>query len=684
MSSDSKYDSFECDHHPGYSRIQTCKNGIESEFTLFVPRQDPVELWRIRLKNTSEQPRTISYFPFQELKLASYGSGPTDVFTYTRGDYDSETEVLSAWNNNSISLLKYGVFSAADYPVTGYDCRWESFIGPDGRMEMPEAVSNGGCTNSRVSAERFCSVISGEVTLQPGEECVVHMLFGVAQKHSEIPELKARYLKQGAPEKEFNKVLNYWEDHFRTLKAETPARSINVLANIWFKHGAVITSRFVRGSGIGYRDIVQDIMGICPLDPEWTKQCLLEALSYMDSDGIPIRGYDPIAGLHDMRKHRDCGLWLPMTLSTFLRETGELEILNEIVPFRDQGEGSVWEHIIRTIKRIASERGNHELCLIGDGDWNDSLDEINLNGQGESAWLTAACVHAARTAAEIAEWSGREDDKKELNNIADELSDAVNANAWDGEWYVYGFAGDGRPIGSSNDTAGRIHLNMQTWAIISGIAPPDRQEKIFHLIDTELDTAYGPVLMHPAYTEYQKGIGKVSAKNPGHAENGTIYGHGIAFKMLADLDAGRGDKAYETYLKYSPFNPDMDQKQYRGEPFAAQRYRVGPAEPDQFGAGWYPYFTATPSWMLMLIFERMLGFKPQMDGLIIDPVIPSEWNDFKIERVWRGASYKIEVHNPEHVERGVVKLELDGTLIKGNKLPLPESGKTYNVQCFMG
>lgn len=678
------YDSYECRHHPGRSLIRTARRGIESEFLIFVPRDDPAEVWRLTLRNTTGRPRTIRFFPFQELRLASYGSGATDVFTYTLVGFDEAAQAVIARNNNSVSKLRYGALMAADYAVVGYDCRLESFIGPYGRLEAPAAVLAGQCTNSAVSAERMCTVLAGEMRLAPGEARSVHVLFGIGDTAARAAELRAKYLAPGAPQRALKAVEAYWADVFHRQRVETPSRAVDVMANVWHKHGALLTSRYVRGGHKGYRDILQDIMGMCPLEPAWTRRWLVESLKYMNADGLCIRGYDPIAGLDDRRWHRDSALWVPLTLSVYLRETGDVGLLDEVVRFRDAGEGTVWEHVLRGIRKVAGERGAHGLCLIGGGDWNDSLDEINREGRGESAWLTVACVNAARLAREIAEHTGRPEAVPDLAAVQNDLAAAVNQAAWDGDWYVYAFADNGMAVGSRANDEGQAHLNMQTWSIFSGVAPPERIERMLRVIDGPMDTDFGPVLVHPAYTRYVRGIGKVSAKNPGHCENGPIYGHGVAFKMLADAVLGRGTKAFESYVKMSPFNPRTSQSRYRGEPFAAQRYLVSPANPDQAGAGWYPYFTATPAWMLMVIYEWLLGVRPWYDGLAIDPVIPGDWARVRVRRAWRRAIYDVLIENPDGVECGVVELTIDGRPAEGPTVPAFGDGRVHQVRCRLG
>jgi cellobiose phosphorylase len=682
---DQKYDSFQCRHTPGFSTIETSKNGISSRFEIFVPvGSDPLEIWTITLKNTGPTPRRLRFYPFHELRLASYGSGITDVFTYALSDFNPDCQALISHNNNSVAKFMYGTFMAADYPIVGYDCRLESFIGNYGRMETPQAVQAGRCTNSSVSAERLCNVLEGVAELAPGEEKTFHLAFGIGSDTETVKSFQAAYLAPGQPAAARAAVADYWQDQYQRMSIETPFEGLNILSNTWFKHGSLLTSRYVRGGVKGYRDIVQDVMGSCPLDPAWTRRWLLESLRHQQKDGLVIRCYDPIAGDDDLRMHRDCGLWLPISFSEFVRETGDDAILDQVIPYRDSGQDTAWQHMIANILRVGNDRGAHNLCLIGDGDWNDSLDGINRNGGGESAWLTVATIYAINMMEELSENTGRSEGISELLQLKAELSQAVNENAWDGSWYVYGFGDNGQPIGTHKDKEGQIHLNMQTWAIFSGLVEKDRLPSLLNVIDNTVASRFGPLLIHPPYTKYDKGIGKMSAKNPGHCENGPVYGHGVCFKMLADAALGRGNEAMDSFLKLSPFNPESNADIYRGEPFAAQRYLVSYANPEQEGAGWYPFFTATPAWMMYIVYQQLLGLRPWYNGLRIDPVIPESWDGYKVTRQWRGATYILEVKNPEHVSSGVTELLANGQAFKDNLIPIAPAGSTVEITCLLG
>jgi cellobiose phosphorylase len=681
-----EYDAYACLHAPAGSTITARKHEIQASFRMTVPPgDDPVELWTLTFRNEGKTRRRLRLYPFQELRLASFGSAATDVFTYALAAFDSATQAIVARNNNSVSKFKYGgAFMIADYPVIGYDCRLESFIGNYGRMDAPLAAQQGACTGSQVSAERICTVLEGEIALEPGETRELNLLFGIGTEPETLERRRQDYLAPGRPREAIRQSEAWWQGHYETVKAETPFEGLDWLANTWYKHGALLTSRFVRGDIKGYRDIVQDIMGVCPLEPSWTRRWLLESLKHQDRDGLVLRCYDTIAERHDYRRHRDCGLWLPMTFSDYIRETGDAAILDTVIPFRDSGEATAWGHMLANILRVGRDRGTHDLCLIGDGDWNDSLDQINREGKGESAWLTAACVHAINLMEEMAGNTGRTEGLDDLKALRRALIDAIETRAWDGDWYIYGFADDGRPVGSRADREGQVHLNMQTWSIFSGIAHGERLAKLLTLIDGRMDSDFGPVLADPAYTAYDPRIGKMSAKNPGHCENGPVYSHGVCFKMLADALLGRGDQAMESFRKLSPFNPKSTQDRYAAPPFSSPRYLVSRANPAQEGMAWYPYFTAMPAWMMTVLHQWLFGVRPWYDALLIDPVIPRTWPGFRVTRRWRGATYQVEVTNPDGVCCGVTELLVNGKHIAGNRVPPAAPGETVEVRCRLG
>ncbi len=679
-----QYSGFQCRQGLGYTTISAEREGILGELTVFVPRQDPVEMWQVRLVNKSGRTRRLRFFPYVEMSMKC-ASGNTDVLTFTRGTFRKDLGAAVMRMTNTTSPFMYDAFMCGDYPAKGWDCRRESFLGAARGIENPLVPETGKCANSSVSAEQMCTVVAGDIVLRPGEEKCVHVVVGVSRKDADIRRLRKKYTARGAWERELLAVQRHWNGLLARSRVESPSELFDLHANVWLKHQNHVTSRWCRGSDKGYRDVLQDIMGFAAMDPAWTKHWLRETVKQMYSSGLCPRCYSHFGGGDDLRLHRDSPLWVPLTLDEYLRQTGNFAFLKEVVPFKDKGRGTVWEHVLRGLERLWSERGQGGLCKIGDGDWNDSLNEVALKGRGVSAWLTIGTIYAMQVARRIAEAAGDDKNAKLLARRAAELDRVVNKAAWDGDWYLYAIDDDGQRIGSRINREGKIHLNCQTWAIFAGVARGERLKRTLATIDRRLGTRYGPILMHPAYTGYRKGIGKVSGKNPGTAENGPMYMHGAAFKILADCVAGRGDAAYETFERVLPQSRWNTPEWHGGEPFGSHRYLIGPGCPEREGQSSYPWFCAWQAWMMVLAPQWMAGVRPGYRHLVIDPCVPRKWKGLKLTREWRGATYEVEVRNPKGVSAGVAELYFDGQRVAGNRVPAPQRrGERHKVLAVLG
>ena len=399
------YSGFQCRQGMGFTAIEAARHGIFGELTVFVPRQDPVELWRIRLVNKSAKTRRLRFFPYVEMSMKC-ASGNTDVLTFTRGAWRRDPGAAVIRMTNTTAPFVYDAFMCGDYKAVGWDCRRESFLGTGRGIGDPLVPELGACTDSAVSAEQMCTVVAGEIVLRPGEETCVHVVVGVSRKDADVRRLKRTYTAPGAWEREFAKVGRYWDGLLGASHVRSPAPLFDLQANIWLKYQNYVTSRWCRGSDKGYRDVLQDIMGFTAMDPAWTRHWLRETVAQMYQSGLCPRCYSHFGGRDDLRLHRDSPLWIPLTLDEYVRQTGDLDFLKESVRFKDGGSGTVWEHVRRGLDRLYAERGQLGLCKIGDGDWNDSLNEVAVKGRGVSAWLTIGTIYAMRVARQMAEAMG--------------------------------------------------------------------------------------------------------------------------------------------------------------------------------------------------------------------------------------------------------------------------------------
>jgi cellobiose phosphorylase len=378
-------------------------------------------------------------------------------------------------------------------------------------------------------------------------------------------------------------------------------------------------------------------------------------------------------------------VWLPYSVVSYVKETGDTAFLKKEVPFHDGGSASVYEHILRAIRYLWSARGQHGLPLIGHADWNDAYDHVGIKGKGESVWLAMALVRACRQIKELAEFLGDRPVADEMKEKAAELTKIVNDVGWDGQWYLAAFNDTGRKIGSKGNEEGKVPLNSQTWAILSEVVPPERLPSILEKIDKYLDTPYGPALFLPSYTGFNPGIGRVTAFSPGTKENAAVFSHACAFKVVADCQIKRAQQAYETFSRLMPMaKAKEDHSRYKVEPYVWAEYVVGPGSADRFGEGAFTWNTGTAPWMFVAATEWILGARREFGGLLIDPCIPRHWKKAFIRRPFRGATYEITIKNPQGVSSGVKEITVDGAALDSNLIRPYADGQVHRVEVTLG
>jgi cellobiose phosphorylase/cellobionic acid phosphorylase len=365
-------------------------------------------------------------------------------------------------------------------------------------------------------------------------------------------------------------------------------------------------------------------------------------------------------------------------MTALLNQCGDQELLLRQVGFKgSSNSATIYRHLLLAVNYMAGETGAHGLCLMGDGDWNDPINGPGRLGRGESAWNTMALVYAIQAVLPFCGRLGDKENTERLNTLAGQLADAVNRTCWDGGWYVAGFDDDGIPFGTAQDEEGKLFLNTQTWAIMSGIARGERLAKCLAAIDS-LDTPFGPRLLEPPFSGWNPKWGRISLKLAGTTENGSVYCHASMFKAFADCIAGRGSEAWQTISRTLPTNPDNPPGQNGQVPIFVPNYYFGLADSPNYGKSSHHVSTGTVGWMLWTTLEYALGIRATAIGLVIDPCIPAEWPEYTVERKYRSASYRIHVLNPARISRGTVKVTVDGEAWMAAALPY-EAGREYQV-----
>lgn len=646
------YDTYRCRHGVGYSIIENETAGVRGALRIFVPQgKDPVEIWSLKLEDTSGQERDLSVFVYAQVSFSymwefdSYG----DVI-YRNSLFDETHQMMVFSKHPFIQPHSYQTgFLCIDSTVDGFDGSKDAFVGRYSSMNEPEAVVEGRCRNSAGTGGGTVAAIQTNLTIGANEFQEVHMVMGVSDTVENCVQLRDKY-------------LNDAEHHFEALKKdkdqmvqsnfiETPDEILNNMANVWNKQQASYGAYWCRWGWMGYRDVVQHGYGVSNFDSEKTREIILKAMAHKYQSGLALRGWNPV----DKKAYSDSALWLVYTLIAYLKETGDYDLLNEVVPYFDEGSDTVMDHIKTSLNFLENNKGSHGLLLIKFGDWNDSLTGIGKEGRGESVWLSMAYAYALQLMNELFEYLGEEDNAKEYHERRMSIIKAINEEAWDGEWYIRGYDDNGAPIGASENTEGQIYLNVQSWAMICGAAKGERVQQILNSVDKYLQTDVGYQLIHPTYKTFDPMIGRVTSMEPGICENGTIYSHGNAFMIKGLYDIGEKERAYEVYKKVTPAYVANDDDVKNSSPsYVYANCYYGPEHRNSPYQVEFTWVTGSIAWFHNLLYEDMIGVARDHKGITIKPQMPDAWPQMSSTRTIRDKTFQIEISRDEKTEQMLV------------------------------
>ncbi|UCC67717.1 MAG: hypothetical protein JSV79_11450, partial [Armatimonadota bacterium] len=555
----------------------------------------------------------------------------------------------------------YSGFAAVNRKCAGYDTQHEVFMGP-GTMAAPAAVAEERCRNSDMPGDgRAIAAFQINLDLEPGQEEEVTLVVGFGAEGEERGRLCERYLNPGRVEEEFARLRADWEKVFEQPRIETPDSRLDRMTNIWLKANVAQLTRVLREGLRGYRDTLQDAMGVVSFDPGCARETIVTALSYQHPEGHAPRQFCFNRGPHDRRVYNDSPLWIMLALARYLKETGDLALLDEVAPFFESDEkASVFEHARRAIDWIDGRRGWHELVRIDRGDWCDALDHVGLEGKGVSVWLSQAFHLGLLEFAEICTLRGDEGLAGKYRARAQGLWDSLQQHAWDGEWYLCAISDPGRRLGAKGAPAMEIYLNTQSWAVIGQAGEPEKVGRALEAADERLDSRFGPLLLAPPYEKHEPDVGRLSICRPGCCENGTVYVHAAVFYFLANLMARRPDRALEILYRIAPMMERHDPEVTHAPPYAYVNSYAGPCYPAHEGRTLTSWYTSSSSWTLLAITDWLLGVRATHGGLLMDPCLPADWERAALRRAWRGAEYEVVITKPKGIVSGEVSVVVDG------------------------
>jgi N,N'-diacetylchitobiose phosphorylase len=679
---------YESRHGLSYSKYSCEYKGITAEQTLFIPLEDPVELWDVRVKNNGDRPRTLSVFSYCEF---SYHHIDMDNRNFQMSNYAAGSSYENGVIEHDLFYEEFGYqYFTANFEPDSFDCLRDKFIGLYRTESNPIAVENGICGGTFEKGNNHCGSLHKKLILEPGEE--VRLVFLLGEGNREAGYLmRDKYSDLANVDAAFKELAKFWHMKLSKLQIQTPSEGMNTLINTWNLYQAEINIMFSRfasfievggRTGLGYRDTAQDAMTVPHSNPAKCRQRLVELLRGLVSAGYGLHLFQPewfdpdnsakpfksptvipapnkndmIHGIEDACS--DDALWLVSSIVEYVKETGEFEFLTEELTYADKGKGTVYEHMTKILDFSYEQVGKSGICKGLRADWNDCL---NLGG-GESALVTFLHYWALGNFLEAAEYLGKTKDVKKYTAMRDKVKEVCDRELWDKDWYIRGVTKNGKKIGTSEDKEGKIHLESNAWAVLSGAAPIDKGIKAMDSIDDYLYTPYGIMLNGPSYTVPDEDIGFVTRVYPGLKENGAIFSHPNPWAWAAECILGRGDRAMKFYDALCPYNQNDLIEIREAEPYSYCQFIMG-KDHTGFGRARHPFMTGTGGWAYFAVTRYILGIRPQFDSLVIDPCVPSDWKEFHVNREWRGVPCDITVLNPEGVMKGVKSISLNGALV---------------------
>ena len=695
----------ECRHGTAYTVISSEYKKIAASVSYYVPLNKTHEVWNCKITNNDSVPRNLSVFGFVE--FTNEDNYEQDQVNLQYSQFISRT----SFEGNKI-MQRISEFSKKDHrerffgmvgaDITAYCGNLDNFIGSYRTYSNPVAVENGKLDNSMNYNSNSCGALQSDITLQPGETVTLTYVLG-AKDSDDADAVINSYKDTSKAEKEIDELKNHWHSTLDRFQVNTPSDEFNNMINVWNAFQCFITFIWSRAAsfvycglrnGYGYRDTVQDIQGIIHLDPELAGEKIRFMLSAQvnNGGGLPLVKFNHNAGHENTPDdpeyvketghpsyRADDALWLFPTIIKYIGESGNIGFLDEVIVYANGGEDTVYEHLKNAIRFSMERLGSHSMPAGLHADWNDCL---RLGAKGESTFVAFQLYYAMSVIKEMAMIRDDSDYIDYIDKVQKELSDALD-KCWDEDRFIRGIREDGVIVGAKNDPEASMWLNPQSWSVISRFASQERTTKVLNSVHEILNTPYGAKLLDPPYRQHYFDGALMHIFNPDTKENGGIFSQSQGWLILAEAIAGHGDRAFEYFMETSPAAMN-DKAEIRViEPYAHGQFTESKASPFE-GRSHVHWLTGTASTVMVGCVEGICGMCPDIEGLTIDPAIPSEWDGFTIEKTFRGKQLSIEITNPEHVQSGVIETVLNGEKLESNFIPADKLKETNKITVVMG
>jgi cyclic beta-1,2-glucan synthetase len=706
-------------HGRGYTTFEHVSHGVYHELVWFAAADDPVRVARLTLKNLTKRSRSLSVTHFVEWALGdSRSKAQQRVVTW----YDTEARMLTAHNHFNLDFPGRVAFLASSRKLTSYTASRTEFLGRNGTPTDPAAMHRRGLGGLAGRFHDNCGALMCDLVVEPGESVTVDFLLGQADDLAGARELVARYRRPEAVASALAQARERWDAMLGTLQVNTPDPALDAMVNgaalyqtlacrVWGR-----TALYQSSGAFGFRDQLQDVMALMLARPDLARAQIVEASSHQFVEGDVLHWWQPHSGRGVRTRFVDDRVWLPFVTADYLEATGDVSVLAERTPYiagpqvadgaedaylspvSAGTEATVYEHCVAALERSRGV-GPHGLPLMGGGDWNDGMNRIGIGGVGESVWMAWFLILTLKRFAPVCEAMGEPERAADYRAWCKDLSDAVDREAWDGSWYRRAYFDDGTALGTHTAEECRIDAIAQAWAWIAGSSDRDRAMRALEAVEEKLVRWEDGLiaLLSPPFDHMAADPGYIKGYVPGVRENGGQYTHGALWVVMAYALMGDGDEALSLLDLINPINHALTRETadvYRVEPYvvAADVYAVSP----HVGRGGWTWYTGSASWFYQTAVRSILGIRTVADFggaaapgtvparfLRIDPCIPKRWKSFSAELREGGSVYEIRVRNPRGVNCGVERVELDGAVAEGNRVPLVDDGERHVVTVTM-
>ena len=692
----------ECHHGTAYTKMMADYSGIHSEVRYYVPLNKTYEVWNLSVTNNSDKARSLNITGYAEftnnsnyeqdqvnLQYSQYITKTVFVENRVRQMIHANLDRIEDGKEIDNKDVVNRFIGLAGAPVDSWCGDRGEFLGEYHRYGNPVGVESGKLNNHGNYNENSCGAITTVLELAPGETKTIAFLVGMIDNETSGKIVASYTDTKAVCDKELEELIAYWHGKLSHFQVNTPSDEFNTMINTWNAYNCFMTFIWSRAAsftycglrnGYGYRDTVQDIQGVIHLAPEMAVEKIRFMLSAQvdNGGGLPLVKFTHNPGHEDTPDdasyvqetghpayRADDALWLFPTVYKYVSETGNVAFIDEVIPFANKDEGTVYEHLKRAIDFSMNHLGKHGMPAGLYADWNDCL---RLGADGESTFVALQFYYAMTILKEFAAYKKDDEYIAYLDESQEKLGKIIQELCWNEDRFIRGFTGDGQVIGKRDDLEANMWLNPQSWAVISGFASDEQADKALEMVYERLNTEYGAILMDPPYHAHAFDGALAVIYNAGTKENAGIFSQSQGWIILAEALKGHGDRAFKYFIENAPAAQNDRAEIRRLEPYCYGQFTEGKASPN-FGRSHVHWLTGTASTVMVGCVEGILGMRPDFYGLHIAPSIPKAWDGFEIEKDFRGCHLHIVVKNPDHVESGCKSLLVNGQAVEGDYIP---------------